>query len=314
MILAAPLASAQSPAASGAPVRIIIGFPPGGALDQLARVLAEQLRGASGDTVLVENRPGASTRIAIEAVKQASPDGKTILIASTAPFVIFPMTYKRLAYDVDKDFTPVAHLVNVPTMVSAGVNQPYQTLPQYLAWVRSHPKENGVGVTSLGGILHFAILQLGKNIGVPLNVVAYKGGSQLATDIIGGHVRIGTDALSSQLELHRAGRLRILGVSGHRRISSLPDVPTLKEAGVDAFDHANASYGAYLPAGTPRDVVDTLERLLIATVNKPQVQAQLARLGLEPTGLPGTELKKMLQAERGFWRPIVESSGFTNED
>ena len=308
-------ASAQAPAASQSPVRIVIGFPPGGATDNLARVLADQLRNSTGETVVVENRPGASSRLAIESVKRASPDGKTILIASTAPFVIFPMTYKRpLGYDVDKDFVPVAHLVNIPTMVSTGPNQPYKTLPEYIAWLREHPGQNSVGLNSLGGILHFALLQLGKNIGVPLNLVAYKGGAQLATDTVGGHIRLGTDALASQLELHRGGKLRIMAVSGNRRFPSLPDVPTLKEAGVDAFDYASASFGAYLPAGTPRQIVDNLERALLAAMRKPQVQAQLASLGLEPTGLPGTELARMLQAERKFWQPIVESSGFKNED
>lgn len=314
LLTAAPQAWGQAVPTSGTPTRIVIGFPPGGALDQLARVLAEQLRASTGQTVLVDNRPGASTRVAIESVKQAAPDGRTILIASTAPFVIFPMTYRRLGYDVDKDFMPLAHLVNVPTMVSTGANQPYRTLQQYVAWLRNHPDQNSVGVTALGGILHFALLQLGKNIGVPLKVVSYKGGSQLATDTIGGHVPIGADALSSQVELHRAGRLRILGVSGQRRFPALADVPSLKEAGVNAFDYANASYGAYVPAGTPRETVEALERALLAAVSKQEVQAQLLRLGLEPTGLAGTDLKKMLHAEREFWRPIVEASGFRNEE
>ncbi|VTU46671.1 Argininosuccinate lyase (plasmid) [Variovorax sp. SRS16] len=314
-MLAAALASpGPAEAAANMPVKLVVGFPPGGALDILARAIADQMRIASGEPVLVENRPGASTRIAIEAVKRASPDGRTILLASSAPFVIFPMTYRHLNYDVDRDFIPVAQLVDVPTVVSTAADQPYKTLPEYVAWVRSHPGQGSFGMTSLGGALHFSVLGMSRAIGVPLVAVPYKGGAPLATDIIGGQIPIGTDALASQLELHRAGKLRILGVSGLRRNRWLPEVPTLKESGIDAFDHANASYGAYVPAGTPREVVERLEHLLIAAVGNPQVQAQLARIGLEPVGLPGAELASSIRAERVFWRPIVESSGFKSDD
>jgi len=311
-------AHAQSPAAGGAdakaPMKLIVGFPPGGPLDTLARALAEQLRTTMGETVLVDNRPGASTRISIDLAKRAPADGRTVLLASSAPFIMFPMTYKRLDYDVDRDFIPVAHLVDVPTVVSTSASSPYQNINQYVAWVRSHPERGSVGLTSLGGLLHFSILAMSKTIGVPLNPVAYKGGAPLATDLVGGHVPIGTDALASQLELHRAGKVRILAVSGTRRNRALPDVPTLKEAGIDGFDHANAWYGAYVPAGTPPAVVQRLERALIAAVGQPQVQAQLARVGLEPTGLDGATAAKRLRTERTFWRPIVEASGFKSEE
>ncbi|HSH91767.1 MAG TPA: tripartite tricarboxylate transporter substrate-binding protein, partial [Ramlibacter sp.] len=153
----APL-HAQAPAATGplggadtkAPMKLVVGFPPGGPLDTLARAIAEQLRTATGETVLVENRPGASTRISIDFAKRAPADGRTVLLASSAPFIIFPMTYKRLDYDVERDFLPVAHLVDVPTVISTGASSPYQNIGQYVAWVRAHPDRGGVGLTSLG--------------------------------------------------------------------------------------------------------------------------------------------------------------------
>lgn len=311
----APLAaSAQTQPADASAVRLVVGFPPGGALDTLARAIAEPLRVALGVPVLVDNRPGASSRVSIEHVKRAAPDGKTILLASSAPFTIFPATYKRLAYDLDRDFVPLAHLVKVPTVVSAGAGQPYRTIGEYVDWLRANPSNGGFGLTNLGGALHFSILAMSKSIGVPLTPVAYKGGAPLATDIIGGHVPIGTDALASQLELHRGGKLRILGVSGTERNDALPDVPTLKEAGIEGFEHANASFNAFVPTGTPPAVVAQLERALIAAVNEPQVSAQLERMGLKASGYPGERLAQMLDAERRFWRPIVEASGFTNDD
>lgn len=314
LLLAASISLAGAAAHADAPIRLVIGFPPGGALDSLARSLAEDLRTTLKEPVLVENRPGASTRISIEAVKAARPDGRTILLGSTPPFVLFPMTYARLNYDVDKDFIPLAHLAIVPSVLSAGAGQPFRTVPEYVAWIKKNPAGASVGLTNLGGGLHFSVLQLSKAIGVPLAPVTYKGGAPLATDIVGGHVPLAADALASQLELHRAGKLRILGVAGTRRLSWLPDVPTIKESGYDAFDRANAAYAAFVPAGTPKDVAARLEAALLAAMRNPQVRAQVDRMGLEPTGLPGAEVTRIMNEDRAYWRPIVKASGFRSED
>ncbi|MDR7150966.1 tripartite-type tricarboxylate transporter receptor subunit TctC [Hydrogenophaga palleronii] len=312
LAVSSPLA--QAPDASKTPLKLIVGFPAGGALDTLARALAEHLRASSGETVLVENRPGAATRIAIDHVKRAPADGRTVLLASSAPFIIFPMTYKRIDYDVERDFQPVAHLVDVPTVISTASSSPYQTVDQYATWVRSHPGNGNVGLTSLGGALHFSILAFSKAIDVPLTPVPYKGGAQLVSNVVGGHVPLATDALASQLQLHHAGRVRILAVSGTQRNRALPDVPTLKETGIDAFAHANAWYGAYVPAKTPKAVVQQLEKAFVAAVQQPHVQAQLQSAGLEPTGRDAAAVASQLRAERDFWRPIVKSSGFKSED
>jgi tripartite-type tricarboxylate transporter receptor subunit TctC len=309
-------AQTQAPAATAGanPLRLVVGFPPGGALDTLARALAEQLRLGGEDQVIVENRPGASTRISIEHVKRSPPNGKTVLLSSNAPLVIFPMTYRQLAYDVDRDFIPVAHLAEVPTVISAGADRPYRTLQEYVSWVRANPSQASVGLTSLGGTLHFAIFGMAKTVGVPLNPVAYKGGAPLVADLIGGHVPLSTDALASQLELHRAGKVRILAVSGTRRNASLPDVPTAREAGIDAFDHANASYSAFVPAGTPAEVVARLERAFVAAMQQAQVRNLMTRTGLEATGLPGAMVSRTLSEERAYWRPLVQASGFRSDE
>lgn len=316
--IAALAAVAPGPACAQAagnnPLRIVVGFPPGGALDTLARSLAEQLRLGGESQVVVDNRPGAASRISIEYVKRAAPDGRTVLLSSNAPLVIFPMTYRQLAYDVQRDFIPVAHLVEVPTVVSTGADRPYKTLQEYVAWVRANPSQGNVGLTSLGGYLHFAVLGMGKSIGVPLKPVAYKGGAPLATDLVGGHVPLSTDALGSQLELHRGGKLRILAVSGTRRNPSLPDVPTVREAGIEGFDHANASYSAFVPAGTPPEAVQRLEKAFVAAMQRPEVKAAMTRAGMEATGLPGAAVTRALNAEREFWRPLVQASGFRSEE
>ena len=314
LAVAAVPAHAQASTGGANPLRLVVGFPPGGALDTLARSLAEQLRVGGEEQVIVENRPGAATRISIEHVKRSPPNGRTVLLSSNAPLVIFPMTYRNLAYDVDRDFIPVAHLAEVPTVISAGADRPYRTLQEYVSWVRTNKSEASVGLTSLGGTLHFAVLGMARTVGVPLSPVAYKGGAPLVADLIGGHVPLSTDALASQLELHRAGKVRILAVSGTRRNASLPDVPTAREAGIDAFDHANASYSAFVPAGTPAEVVQRLERAFVAAMQQAQVRSAMARAGLEATGLPGAAVTRTLNTERDFWRPLVQASGFRSEE
>jgi tripartite-type tricarboxylate transporter receptor subunit TctC len=307
--------SAQRPASAPAgPLRIVVGFPPGGALDMLARAVAEQLRAAGEEQVLVENKPGASTRASIDYVRTAAPNGRTVLLSSNAPLVIFPMTYRSLNYDVDRDFIPVAHLAEVPTVISAAADRPYRSLRDYITWVREDPTRGSVGLTSLGGLLHFSVLGMARELGITLTPVPYKGGAPLVTDLVGGHVPLSTDALASQLELHRSGKVRILAVSGTKRVTALPDVPTVREAGVSAFDHANAAYGAYVPAGTPPDVVHKLESALMTAMQSPQVKEAVNRGGLVATGLPGKDLRRMLEEERRFWRPIVQASGFRSED
>ena len=195
-VFALPVAAQRPAAAPAGPLRLVVGFPPGGALDMLARAVAEQLHATGEEQVLVENKPGASTRISIDHVRTAAPNGRTVLLSSNAPLVIFPMTYRSLHYDVDRDFIAVAHLAEVPTVVSAAADRPYRSLRDYIAWVREDPTRATVGLTSLGGTLHFAVLGMASEIGIPLTPVPYKGGAALVTDLVGGHVSLSTDALA----------------------------------------------------------------------------------------------------------------------
>lgn len=302
--------AADDTAPAAGPYRLVVGFPPGGALDTLARTLAEELRVTLNEAVVVENRPGASTLIAIENVKNARPDGKTVLLGAMLPFFMFPMTYEKLNYDFDKDFVSVAGLANVPSVVSTSPGQPYKTIGEYAEWLRRNPTQASVGLTNLGGALHFAVLGMAQATGVTMVPVTYKGGAPLATDLMAGHIPLGTDALAGQLELHRSGRIRILGVTGTRRVHWLPDVPTLQEGGVDSFAHANNLYGAFVPARTPPGMVRKLEAAVLAAMQSRSVQARLDQIGLEPAAVPGATMTRMMGEERSYWAPIVKASGF----
>lgn len=310
----AMVANVPAAASADAPTRIVVGFAAGGALDVFARALAEKLRVSLGETILVENRPGASARLALEYVKRAPPNGKTILISPAPPFTIFPLTYKRLPYDPDKDLVPVAYLADVPLVASTSATQPYKTMPEYLAWVKRNPASTGFGMVTLGGTVHFGALTLGKATGTPLTPTAYRGAAMMLTDEIGGTLPIGVDAIGGQMELYQAGKIRFLGVTGTRRTALLPDVPTLREQGVPGFDMASGWYAAFVPAGTPAPVVARLETAMLDAAKDPQLRARMAALGMDLAAQPGEQARKIILMQRAEWKPIVAASGFTADD
>lgn len=315
LALAASVLPVSAAAASAdTPTRLVIGFAPGGALDIFARTLAEKLRVSLGTPVLVENRPGASARVALENVKRAAPDGRTVLISPAPPFTIFPLTYKRLSYDPDKDLIPVAYLADVPLVASASVNRPYRTMQEYIAWVKRHPDNGGVGLVTLGGTIHFGVLSLSQAIGVPLLPTAYRGAAMMLTDEIGGTLPLGIDAVAGQMELYRAGKIRFLGVTGSRRSALLPDVPTLAESGAPGFETASGWYAAFVPADTPPDTVAKLEKALLDAVKDRGVHEKMAALGMETNGQSGAALRKLIADQRAQWKPVIGASGFTAVD
>jgi tripartite-type tricarboxylate transporter receptor subunit TctC len=302
-------ASAQAPDIT----RIVVGFAPGGVADALARVMADKIRTQVGGTVLVENKTGASARLAVQAVKAAPPNGKTILISSPSPISIFPLTYSKLGYDPDKDLIPVAHLAQVRLVASSGVGQPYKTMAEYVAWVKKNPGGQGVGLVTMGSPTHFGLLAMAKSIGVPLTPVPYKGTPPIITDLVGGSLPLSIDAIGAQMELYKAGKIRFLGVTGTERSPFFPEVPTLKEAGISGFEEASSWFAAFVPAGTPAATVALLEKALIDATKDAQVRAKMATLAMEMTGYSGDTLRKMIQSERAHWKPIAEASGFKGD-
>lgn len=302
-------ASAQGPDIT----RIVVGFAPGGVADALARVMADKIRTQVGGTVLVENKTGASARLAVQAVKAAPPNGKTILISSPSPISIFPLTYSKLGYDPDKDLIPVAHLAQVRLVASSGVGQPYKTMAEYVAWVKKNPGGQGVGLVTMGSPTHFGLLAMAKSIGVPLTPIPYKGTPPIITDLVGGSLPLSIDAIGAQMELYKAGKIRFLGVTGTERSPFFPEVPTLKEAGISGFEEASSWFAAFVPAGTPAATVSMLEKALIDATKNPEVRAKMATLAMEMTGYSGDRLRKMIQSERAHWKPIAEASGFKGD-
>ncbi len=244
-------ASAQNQAHT--PVKIIIGFPAGGALDNLARAMAEKLRTDLGRTV----SRGQQTRRqhpyrAHRPVKRAPADGATILISPAPPFVTHPLTYDKLQFDPDKELIPVAHLADTPLVATTSAASPYSFDARIPGVGEEGPKDTSIGMVSMGGVLHFGVLQLNQERGLSLMPVAYKGAPPMLTDEIGGVLPVGMDTVASASELEKAGKIKYLGVPGMERTKLLPNVPTFEGQGVRGLNRHRAGTPPMCPRARPR--------------------------------------------------------------
>ena len=291
-------------------VRVLVGFPPGGSADLIARLAADRARDALGVSVIVENRPGAGGQIAAEALKNAAPDGKTLMAAPVAVTVIAPLTHRKLTYDPEKDFAPVSLAVNFQLAFTAGPATPATTLAEYIAWVKGDPRRASFGVPAAGSLPHFFGLLLGRAIGTELVHVAYKGGAPLLNDLIGGQIPAGIDVLSEAIPQHRAGKVRILASSGVKRSPIAPEVPTFTELGY-AQIQGDGWFAFHAPVRTPKAVVDRLSSAFGAAIRAPDVAERLLKIGFEPVGSSAEELARRMAEDRARWAPIVKASGFS---
>ena len=302
--------SAGGAAAASGPIKLLVGFPAGGAGDIVARVLAEKLQASLATNVIVENKPGAGGRIAAEQLKNAPADGHTVMIAPPAPIVIAPFTFRKLAYNPETDFQPVAQLVRFPLVMATGGTSPYKTLAEVVAKFKADPKQANFGTSAAGSQLHFLGLMFGQAIKVDMTHVPYQGGAPLITDLIGGQIPIGIDTFG--YDFHKSGKLRFLAQSGAERSSVLPDVPTFKEQGFPTVV-GEAWFGAFVPAKTPPAVVQRLSEAMAAAVQLPDVKEKLAVAGMEATGVKEADFVKLVAADRARWKPVVEASGFRGD-
>ena len=294
---------------------IISGFPAGGMGDFVARPLAEYLRGRYASNVLVEAKPGAGGRIAIEYVKRAAADGTVLLQMPSSPMVLYPHTYRKLSYDPLVDFIPVTSTVTYPIVFTAGPGLPAEikNVKDYLDWAKANSKQANYGVPALGSALHFAGMLLERASGVELKSVAYRGGAPLLQDLLGGQVPVSFNVLGEVLPHIRSGRLRALATANPARASFLPDVPTLVEQSykdIALTEHL----GLYAPARTPTETVSRLNALVREALRTPEMIDSLAKNGLEPLHQSPEDYLKLLRQASQHWGQIAKTTGFTAED
>jgi tripartite-type tricarboxylate transporter receptor subunit TctC len=301
LLLAASVCAQDKP-----PLKIVTGFPPGGSVDILSRVVADAMRD-DFSSVVVENKPGAAGRIALNQVKLAKPDGQTVIILPMGPMVLFPHTFKKLDYDGFKDFTPVSQLALSNFAFVAGPSSGVSSISEMLAKVKAHPSAGNYGTSGLGTLPHFIGVMIEQSTGVALNHVPFQGGAPANTALLGGHIQYNIDVVSEALPLHRDGKVKILAVLGAERDPLLPNVPTLKEQGVN-LDSA-VWFAMYAPAGLAPDVLARLEKAVSASVRKPEVREKLAKLGYVPTGTSSRELASIHRADFARWEKPIKANG-----
>lgn len=307
------LGIAVAGAAQEGPIRILVGFPPGGESDVIARLVVDRMRASLDTPVIVENKPGASGMVAAELLKNAAPDGRTLMVSPIAVTVFAPLTHTKLRYDPIKDFAPVSLAANFQMALAVGPGSPAKTLQEYIAWARSNPSNGTYGVPLAGGPTHFFGVMLARATGVNLTVVPYKGSAPFVSDLLGGQVPAGITVLSQLLKHHEAGKLTILATSGPQRSSIAPEVPTFKELGFAAIE-GTGWQAFHTRAGTPRETIDRLSGAVASAIKSPDVRARLQGLGLEPLGSTPDEMARVVAEDADRWSPVVKASGFRADE
>lgn len=290
------------------PIRLLVGFAPGGANDLVARAVATRLGPRLGQQVIVENRAGASGNIATELAARAAPDGYTLLLASVASFAMSPALLGKVPFDPINDFAPVTRAVVVTAILSVHPTVPVRSLKQFVALAKKQPGAINYASPGVGSIAHLSFERFWHTAGIRLNQVPYKGGGPAVADAIAGHVDCIVGLVSTQTPHVRAGRLRALAVSSLKRSSALPEVPTIAESGYPGFE-SSGWLGFAFPARTPPEIVDRIQREIVAVLNLREVEKQLQDLGLDAEPNDPVSFLALIKSDHARWDKLVRDAG-----
>ena len=289
------------------PIRFVVPYPPGGPTDILGRAVAQALTESLGQSVIVENKPGASGMIGAEQVAKATPDGYTILVNASI-HVINPSLFSKTTFDAMRDFAPVTQIASVPLILVVGQPVAANSFKELIALAKAHPGKLTFASSSVGGAPHLAGELLKRMAGIDIVHVPYKGSGLATTDLIGGHVTMMIDSIPSSIAHVKAGKLKVLGVSTAKRTPALPDTPTIAESGLPGFDIATW-YGVWAPAKTPREIVSRISSEIANALKRPDMKERLAALGAEGVGSTPAEFAAYCESEFRRWAKVVKDSG-----
>ena len=303
---AAPAVWAQS----DAPIHLLVGFPPGGGSDAIARLLAEKLQADLGRPVLVDNRPGAGGQLAGQQLKAARADGTTLFLSHDHTLSILPQVVKKPGFDPQTDFEPVGGIATFVNGLAVSAATPANTLSEYVEWVRSRQGgKSAIGIPAPASTPEFLVQLIGRKYGLALTAVPYKGSAPMIADMLGNQIAAGTGSVQDFIEYQRAGKLRVIGVLGGKRQAALPDVPTFSEMGFGGLEDT-PFYGLWAPRGTPAAFIDRFTRALDKVVALPEVRARLTDLGLTVGYMTPQQLDQRERAYTKVWSRIIADSGF----
>lgn len=303
---------AASALADSTPIRILVGFPPGGSTDVIARHLALGLQQELGRTVIVENKAGAGGQLAAQALKAAKPDGTTLFLSNSHTISMIPLTVNNPGFDPGRDFTPVGLVAVDPGVMAVStalVGPNVQNLRDFAQWVKANPAMNSVGVPAPASQPEFAVTLMGRALDVPLNPVPYRGAAPMVQDMVAGQVAAGIGAIGNVLPFAKSGKLRILAVDGASRLPALPNVPTYAELGIKGIEDVIFT-AVYAPAGTPAALVQAYNAAITKTVRTADFTEKLAAIGATAVSSTPAELGGRVNSTRQSWGEMVKNVGF----
>lgn len=291
------------------PIRILVGFPPGGGSDAIARLLAEKLRDELGQAVLVDNRPGAGGQIAAQLLKSAPADGHTLFLTHDHTISILPQVIKKPGFDPDQDFVPVVGIATFVNALAVSSQTPAKNLAEYVAWVRQQGGKSAVGIPAPASTPEFLVQQLAGHFKLDLVAAPYRGSAPMLADMLGNQIPAGIGAVQDFIEHQRAGKMRVIAVLGDKRQAAMPEVATLAEQGVKGYEDM-PYYGVYAPKGTPAAFIDQFSAATAKVLQMPDVREQLVALGLTVGHMTPLQLAKREQAYTRAWSAIIHKSGY----
>ena len=303
---AAPLALHAQPIEG--PLRIVVGYAPGGSSDRVARIVGDKLQAKLGIPVVVENKTGAGGRLAAQQVKSTPAGQSVLMLANPAVMVVAPLVFKDNGYDAERDFTPVSQVNDYEFGLAVATAVPVRELSHLVAWLRSNPEKANFGVPATGSLPHFFALMTAEKAGVQAQVIGYRGSGPLLTDLIGGQVPVAFDTLDTLLPQAESGKLRILATSGAKRSPWSPAVPTFKESGLDLV--ATGWNTFFAPATMPKDKVERLATAIRDVMQDPDTQRKFADAKMTPVVSTQVQTVAMLKAYRAQWATVVQKSGY----
>lgn len=304
------LPMARAFAQGGKTVRLLVGFPPGGGTDAIARLLAERLKDPLGAQVVVENKAGAGGQLAAQALKAAPPDGSTFFLTHDHTVSILPLVVKSPGFDTERDFVPVAGFATFANALALSGGTPARSVAEYVAWIKSAGGGKGaVGIPAPASVPEFLVKTLGEKFKLDLVAAPYRGSAPMMADMLGNQIAAGVASIPDFMENHRSGKLRVVAVMGAARQPALPDVPTLAEAGVAGFEEL-PFYGLFAPAGTPKTVLEPFAEALAKVIAVPEVKERLGAMGLAVGFMTQAQLAERERAYTATWSRIIKASGF----
>jgi tripartite-type tricarboxylate transporter receptor subunit TctC len=292
----------------GKVTKIYVGFPPGQATDLVARLLAERLGPALGETVIVENKPGQGGSLILAQLAKMSPDGAQLVLAPLASMVANPHLYKNVGYDTLKDFEHVALVADLPILLVANPSMPFRTLPEMIAYAKANPDKLTHPSSGNGTLSHLGFEDLKRRAGITILHVPYQGSPRAMTDLMGGAVQVAMDTITVTRPLVQSGKLRLLASAYGTRLPDFADTPTIAEQGFPGFS-LSAWLGIVAPAGTPKARVEKLSAELVKIVQSPEIGQKYAALGTLPRSMGTAEFHVFVESEYARWGAIVKASG-----